>query len=980
MTESKPSIFISYGRGDDHNDHTDPDKSFLRKLYNDLTDDGYTVWWDRESMPARDLEFIKEIENAITDHDRMILIVGPHSIGSSYVRYEWEHAHKLCKPITPILLVRDKRIEEDDKQYGQIPDALSNYHALSALDWDTQPDVYKRMLDELKRVLGQEERMGKPHGFPMLPKGYIQREGFTAIEKSLLTKTVENAPVVIEPHEQVRAVQGTGGIGKTTLANALGRSCRVRRHFLDGTYFVRLGRVGDISLPLVQATLGMALGDKDTTGYIDEEQGRMRLSLLLRDKQALIVLDDVWDIKQKRAFDALGDNCRMLITTRQRDIVPQSTTHQLNKLTQAEGIELIGRWLDRTPTDPNPHLEQERHILELVDGYTLAIAISAAKLAGGYTHDSLIKRLEAGRTFKDLVLGKGEDKNDNLEKAIFLSYDDLSEDNQRRFRQLGVLAPSVGFDMAIAQAIWDEDEFDTEDGLQALLNAALLDRDEDTGEWKQHSLLRAYAAALLSDDDEHDLFTRYVTYITDTCTFDPLKMGDWDTQYEHLYPHIDYLGDTLNDRYLQDNDHYQNLMGEFVMTVKNYILDRPLIRDGAYRGLDWLITAINLYAESDQTKRQSTMLSDIGVIYNNLGQKQNALEMYQQSLDIKREIGDRSGEATTLNNIGEVYQSQGQLQETLDMYQQALPIRREVGDRSGEATTLNNIGSVYDALGRKGEALDMYQQALPIHRGVGNRSMEATTLNNIGAVYRSQGHNQKALEMYQQALPILREVGNRSVEATTLNNIGLVYGDLGRKGEALEMYQQALPILREIGNRSVEAIAISNIGGVYRSQGQNQKALKMYQQALPIQREIGDRSGEATTLNNIGLVYWSQGQHQEALEMYQQALPILREVGNRSVEAIAISNIGGVYRSQGQNQKALKMYQQALPIQREIGDRSGEVVTCYNIGTVYYGQGDLDAAIQYFQQAYDIGEDIQSQHRQTFRNTLEQVKRERDGG
>jgi len=841
MTNRKPSIFISYGRGDDHADFNDADKSFLRKLYTDLTTDGYTVWWDRESMPARGLEFIKEIENAITEHDRMILIVGPHGIGSDYVRYEWEHANKLCKPITPILLKRDDDIKADKDQYGQIPTALQNFHALTALDWDSQAKVYPDMLEELKRVLKQEEQMGKPHGFPMLPKGYIQREGFTDIETSLLTKTIENTPVVIEPHEQVRAVQGTGGIGKTTLANALGRSCKIRRHFIDGTYFVRLGRVGDISLPLMQATLGMALGDKDTTGYIDEEQGRVRLSLLLRDKQALIVLDDVWDIKQKRAFEALGENCRMLITTRQRNIVPRATTHKLNKLTEAEGVELIGRWLDRTPTDPNPHIEQEKRIITLVDGYTLAIAISAAKLAGGYSHESLIKRLEAGRTFKDLKLGKGEDKNDNLEKAIFLSYDDLSGDNQRRFRQLGVLAPSTGFVTGLAGAIWDEDEFDSEDGLQALLNSALLDRDEDTGEWKQHSLLRAYAAALLSEDDEHEIFTRYVTHITDTCEFNYLKMQDWDTNYEHLYPHIDYLGDTLTDRYPRDHDRYRELMGEFMVMIHSYLVNRPLLREGAYRGLDWLMTAIELYADSDQKNRQSLMLNQCALIYDNLGQKQKALDMYQQVLEIDRQMGNRSGEATTFNNIGMVYRSQGRNDEALEMYQQALPIIREVGDRSGEATTLNNIGMVYSALGQKQQALEeMFQQVLPIRREVGDRSGEATTLNNIGKVYDDLGRKQEALEMYQKALPIWHEVGDRRSEATTLNNIGMIYRSQGQNDEALEMYQQALPMHREVGNRSMEATTSYNMAMIYYQRGDLDTAIQYLERTVEIEKDIGD--------------------------------------------------------------------------------------------------------------------------------------------
>ena len=88
----------------------------------------------------------------------------------------------------------------------------------------------------------------------------------------------------------------------------------------------------------------------------------------------------------------------------------------------------------------------------------------------------------------------------------------------------------------------------------------------------------------------------------------------------------------------------------------------------------------------------------------------------------------------SLNNIGAVYDALGEKQKALDFYNQALPILRAVGDRGVEATTLNNIGRVYDALGEKQKALDYYNQALPISRAVGDPYLEATILNNIRAL------------------------------------------------------------------------------------------------------------------------------------------------------------------------------------------------------------------------------------------------------
>ena len=83
-------------------------------------------------------------------------------------------------------------------------------------------------------------------------------------------------------------------------------------------------------------------------------------------------------------------------------------------------------------------------------------------------------------------------------------------------------------------------------------------------------------------------------------------------------------------------------------------------------------------------------------------------------MPISREVGDRSGEATTLNNIGAVYQELGQPQQAFTYYNQALPILKEVGDRNMEATVLSNIGLVYRDSNQPAEAIKNWEQSATI--------------------------------------------------------------------------------------------------------------------------------------------------------------------------------------------------------------------------------------------------------------------------
>ncbi len=368
--------------------------------------------------------------------------------------------------------------------------------------------------------------------------------------------------------------------------------------------------------------------------------------------------------------------------------------------------------------------------------------------------------------------------------------------------------------------------------------------------------------------------------------------------------------------------------------------------------------ANQLYGAAGDRIGESTTLNNIGEIYRSWGQYPQALESYQQSLAIGRDLGDRTVEGTVLSNLGLVYYSQGNYAQALDYYQQALAIRREVSDRVGEGVTLNSMGLAHSSRGNYPQALEYYQQSLAIRRETGDRRGEGTTLNNIGLIHHSQGQYSQALEYYQQSLGIRRETGDRLGEGTTLNNIGAIYKSRGQYPQALEHYQQALAILQAVGDRTTAGTTLNNMGEIYRGQGNLPQALAYYQQSLTIRREVGDQAGEGVTLNNIGTVYQQQGQYPQALDYFQQALAILRAVGGRAGEGATLNNIGSIYKNQGQYPQALDYYQQALALRRDVGDRSGEGGSLSHIGGIYHLQGNYAEALDYYQQALAIRREV----------------------
>lgn len=835
MIQSKPSIFISYGRGDDHDNYNDPEKSFLRRLYNDLTDTGYAVWWDRESMPARGLTFLQEIQDAVTAHDKFILVVGEHAINSEYVRAELQFAQQICKPIIPLLIKGD---------YSLIPTSIANYHA---------PDFrksrsYDLAIAELLRILDEPQpEPARTYNLPALPRGYIERDEFAKVKNVVLEDTL--TPTVTRDEDRVIFIQGSGGIGKTIIASALGRLCEVRRRYHDAVIWKTVGKNPQITQ--LQGDIGVIFGDS-RDNYQDIQSGKTRLRSILENKRVLIILDDVWNHKDIEPFMALGPRCRLLVTTREYSISLkiEGREHDIAKLTEEEGLNLLGTWQKREPNAKNPHKDEELQIIDYLDGYTLAVAMAGAKLANkrsGYTHAQLLSRLREGRTFQDLQLDD-EDKNFNLEKSLFLSYVDLSEDDQRRFRYLGVLAPNSSASLQLVSALWEDDETTAQDALNRFVDSALLYRSDDN-QWIQHSILRAYALALLKAEED-EVFCRYVKFITTISNFLELSQHRWDAVLGQYYLHIDYMGNKLLSSYVSDPEQFGELFGNFIWQVENYILYRPVTYstpNGFQRkGLDWLLAAEKIFSETGQLNKQPSTLNNIGFIYSELGDKQLALNYYEKAIPIYDEIDNNEGKAVAMGNVAAIYSALGDIDKALKLYQDVLPIFRELNQSRLIVTTLNNIGMIFDKLGDQDQALDYYQQVLDMGKDDANQGYIAGTLNNIGGIHSARGEYYKALDYFRQALSRFRWAGDRASEATILNNIAEIMRQNDQADEAIKIYHQILDIANEIGSFDLRVTTSGNLALAYQQLNELQQAISYAELSVNLLRSrnrVFDPSG-----------------------------------------------------------------------------------------------------------------------------------------
>jgi tetratricopeptide (TPR) repeat protein len=95
------------------------------------------------------------------------------------------------------------------------------------------------------------------------------------------------------------------------------------------------------------------------------------------------------------------------------------------------------------------------------------------------------------------------------------------------------------------------------------------------------------------------------------------------------------------------------------------------------------------------------------MIYQTLGDFNQALQLSQNSIEIQREIGNRQGEAASLAKIAVIAYNQGDANRVKELFLQAAQVFGSIGDYGGLITVLCNLGAndEPDAIGYLAQSL-----------------------------------------------------------------------------------------------------------------------------------------------------------------------------------------------------------------------------------------------------------------------------------
>jgi tetratricopeptide (TPR) repeat protein len=732
----------------------------------------------------------------------------------------------------------------------------------------------------------------------------------------------------------VSAIAGKAGVGKTALATRIAH--QLRPHFPDGQLYVNL-RGGEDKRQDPGIVLGeflLELGVARAAIPEDLEQRAARYRAQLAGHRILVVLDNAADETQVRLLLPGSPGCAALITSRAA-LTGLSGTRlfMLDVLELDQGVELLARIAGRDRVEAEP--DKAREIVRLCGYLPLAVRIAGGKLAARphWTLAMLADRLAVDHN----LLAELKLRDLEVRASFELSYHDLTEEERRAFRLLGLLR-TPDFTNWVASALLNREFVEAEDLLTRLVEAQVLEaaRDPKTGElrYRFHDLLRAYAreqlwaeeppasqeAALHRSLDAHVLLAEYAAALLEPGNAEEASADGW----------LATRSKTIAERIAADPAAWFAAERVNLISVVEQADEQrvPEVVWRLARALNYFFKLRSHWTDWEHTQRLA--------------------------LRAARRAGDRSAKANALRSLGDVTTQRKQFEEAVEHFTAAMDLFRSLSDRHGEAWTNVGLGTAYLDDARFSDAIAQFEHALRLFDAIGDARGRAWALVSVGIVHRIQGRLSEAKVCLKDSLAQFRILGDRRGEAYSLVNLGIVHRHKGQFEDALSWFDQARPIFRELVDHHGETFVLLNIGYMHREEGRLDDAVTALDTCLATFREFGERGGEAWTLLQLGMVWQAQGRRDEAVARFQHCLALFHELKDRWGTALTLLGLGEVYREQGRLADARASLDRSLPILEDLGDQLGRAKVLSSKGFVLKATGSQREAIVAWREALKI--------------------------
>jgi predicted ATPase/DNA-binding SARP family transcriptional activator len=725
---------------------------------------------------------------------------------------------------------------------GQRSAALAQYEqcrAVLAQELGVEPEaettaLYQQIRDATEDIPIAPQRLAlptvRPHTLPPSPTPFVGREAELA----------EIGRLLDESSCRLLTLTGPGGVGKTRLA--LQAAAEHLDAFAGGVFFVPLAALpsGELLVGAIAHALRLEVGAA--------ADPRAQLLAQLRNKEILLVLDNFEHLID--GADLLADVLRqtqvtLLVTSRERLNLQgewlfsvqglalplcSSDAPPAPELAHNDAVQLFAQSARRVRSDFTLSAENQAEVVaicQLVGGMPLAIELAAAWVRVLSCRE-IAGEIEQSITFLTTTLRDVPERHRSLAAVFDHSWRLLSPEEQAVLPKLSLFRG--GFRRQAAEQVA---------GASLATLATLVDKSllqwNPGGRYVLHEMIRQYAQDRLEASGEMAM-----------------------VQASHLHYYLNWaitaeshlVGAEIANWLDQFEAEWDNLRAALAWVLAHGEAESGLRLVGALwwfwytrgyfsEGRAWLAQALARDDAAEPGDVRAKALQGAGVLAWNQGDYTAARLFYEQSLAIKRALGDQLAISAQLNNLGNLAMDQGDYDTARQFHEESLVIKRALADQQGIAISLGNLGIVAYQQGDYDTARSFYEESLVLKRALADSRGISITVGNLGNVLFEQGDFPAARSLLEESLALKRELGDKWGIAAILRSLGEVVLRQGDLVAARKHLEESLAIRRELGDRWSIADSLESFAALAFAEEEPERTVLLWGAAEALRESIG---------------------------------------------------------------------------------------------------------------------------------------------
>lgn len=713
---------------------------------------------------------------------------------------------------------------------------------------------------------------------------------------------LQTIQLALEPSARtwIVLIDGPGGVGKTTLAiraaelaseqdypRIVFASAKIRELEPSGVRAIRDFLV-DGYLDLLN-TIARELGD-DSLAKLDEKERSEALCRILREKPALLVLDNLESLAKDDLERLLGflkhlpEGSKAIITSRRRNDV-QAEIIRLDRMHWPAASELLAELARHSPLLKMATEEERRKLYDNTGGNPLILRWVAGQLGRGRCRTiesalGLLKDSPAGDTALEFIFGDLVEtftpKEMKLLAALTYFTQPAAVKHIAELAELGAL--------------------DAQDELESLNDRALVVGDAEL----RHFILTPLVADFLRRrklDEMRESGDRLAKAVYALAVENggnrsprfPVLEGAWPMieaglrvlDYDKLQTTCDELTTFLDFTGRWDERIALNRLAE----------ERAVVQGDFWRAGWRACQAAEMHFRRGNAEEV-------------LAAADHAFEHWTKADPLPHDRG------VAFRRRGMGYQLQKNYPAALEAYREALALWcRHSADTVDVARVLNDIAGIERLTGEYDAAERDYREALRIARNAGFVEGIANYTGNLADLALDRGEWRLAETLAQEALHRSEEVGRRELIAADCRRIAVA---LTRQGLLAEG--------RSFAFRAVEIFAALRSPELAKAEETLRECEDLLRSSGMAEQDSGVRWGEGRALYDMGLALQNQGNYKEAEEKLRQALALWQGSADTIDLAKIHNSLGWILQKQRRWKEAEECYREALALCKDLND------------------------------------------------------------